>query len=168
MQRPHFGAQTRGSPGMAELGLDPQTPGSSPGPYRLGLPGEAKVHPEEVGGNPPECGILSILGKSRVVRRSDSLAGINNNTHPLYKVRSLLAIYPGPLLLPVNLTHRSTNLAVGAPSGTTLGPPHREITFTCFAGLGSALPSTPRARQFSSVRGSSALLQLAPSVGIVR
>ena len=80
-----FRAQTRGSPGMAELGLDPQTPGSSPGPYRLGLPGEAKVHPEEVGGNPPECGILSILGKSRVVRRSDSLAGINNSTHLLYK-----------------------------------------------------------------------------------
>lgn len=97
--------------------------------------------------------MLSIPGKSRVVRRPDSFAGINNNTHPLYKVRSLLTIYPGQLLLPVNLTHRKTNLAVGAPSGTTLGPPLL-APFLCFADLGSALPSTPRADQVSSPRGS--------------
>ncbi|XP_027150575.1 non-functional pseudokinase ZED1-like [Coffea eugenioides] len=76
---------------MAELGLGPQIPRSGPGPYRLGLPGEAKVLPEEVGGNPPECGIPSMRGKSRVVRRSGSLEGINNNTHPLYKVLDQLS-----------------------------------------------------------------------------
>ena len=83
-----FWAWTRGSPDKAELGFGPGPPAAGLG-LAARAPGGAQVHPEEVGGNPPECGIGAILGKSRNVRRSDSFIGINNNTPSLYKVCSL-------------------------------------------------------------------------------
>ena len=80
VQRPHPG------PGHVAAQAWPSWASAS-GPKRpswtdlLGLRRAAQVPPEEVGDDPPECRRLIILGKSRNVRRSGFLPGINDSTH---------------------------------------------------------------------------------------
>ena len=81
-------AWARGSPDKAELGFGPWPLAADLGRTTRALEG-TRVHPEEVGDNPPECRIPTNPGRSRDIRRSDSLAGINGSTRQLYKVRSL-------------------------------------------------------------------------------
>ncbi|XP_071925708.1 uncharacterized protein [Coffea arabica] len=134
---------------MAELGLGPQTPGSGPGPYRLGLPGEAKVLPEEVGGNPPECGILSILGKSRVVRRSGSLAGLESALPSATRADQVSSPRGSPVLLQLAPT-RSKRTAESTGPGGGEGFQQKEAGASQGAG-GSALSGERRQQIFQFV-----------------
>ena len=124
-------------------------PGPGPpfwGTPPLGLPRSSENNPAWGGENPPPHGIEVIPGKSRNVRRSDSGAGINGNTHQLHKVRWIYASYSRLLYFPWISPTGKLTWSSECPRGSPIRSPSR-----LFCRLGPRAPH-PRTELIRSAR----------------
>ncbi|XP_071924818.1 uncharacterized protein [Coffea arabica] len=142
-------AWTRGSPDKAELGFGPWPLAADLG-RTTRAPEGTRVHPEEVGDNPPECEIPTNPGRSRDIRRLDSLAGQLSSGK--FRASSVGAVCGNrkvsKIVLMARTRSKRTIESTGLGSGE--GSPRKEAEASQGAG-GSALSGERRQQIFQFV-----------------